>query len=164
MIRDALIKHKESIVMCEESGLVIANCNALSTQPKSKPVAQPLINYIITKQPLTCSNYGIKSHAKEIHHNIEREEVIVHVVPTKVVEHVIELITHMLYQLQYPCNIHAITCSSYEQHAPYCPRKMEVYNMFHTKTNITITVVPKASKHDNVQVNVIVVITTHSQM
>jgi hypothetical protein len=49
MIRDALIKHKESIVMCEESELVIANCNALSTQPKSKPVAQPLINYIITK-------------------------------------------------------------------------------------------------------------------
>jgi len=41
---------------------------------------------------------------------------------------------------------------------------MEVYNMFHTKTNITIIVVPKASKHDNVQVNVIVVITTHSQM
>ncbi len=102
MIRDTLIKHKEAIVICEESGPVIANYIALSTQPESKPIAQPLINYTIVKQPLTCSNYGITSHAKEIYRNKKREEAIIHVVPTKIVEHVIELTTHMLYQLQYP--------------------------------------------------------------
>jgi hypothetical protein len=33
MTRNTLIKHKEDAVICEESGLVIANYNALITQP-----------------------------------------------------------------------------------------------------------------------------------
>jgi hypothetical protein len=49
MIRDTLIKHKEAIVICEENGPVIANYIALSTQPESKPIAQPLVNYTIVK-------------------------------------------------------------------------------------------------------------------
>jgi hypothetical protein len=49
MIRDTLIKHKEAIVICEESGPAIANYIALSTQPESKPIAQPLVNYTIVK-------------------------------------------------------------------------------------------------------------------
>lgn len=39
MTRDTLIKHKEDVVNCEENGLVIANYNALITQPKSKPIS-----------------------------------------------------------------------------------------------------------------------------
>jgi hypothetical protein len=34
-----VVIHKEVAVICEESGLAIANYNALITQPKSKPVA-----------------------------------------------------------------------------------------------------------------------------
>jgi hypothetical protein len=33
MTRDTFIKHKEAVVICEESGLVIANYNALISQP-----------------------------------------------------------------------------------------------------------------------------------
>jgi hypothetical protein len=38
-MRNTLIKHKEAIMMCEESGLIITNYNVLITQPESKPVA-----------------------------------------------------------------------------------------------------------------------------
>jgi hypothetical protein len=33
MTRDTMIKHKEILVTCEESGLVITNYNALIIQP-----------------------------------------------------------------------------------------------------------------------------------
>jgi hypothetical protein len=39
MSRDTLIKHKEVVIICEESGPVIANYNTLITQPESKPIA-----------------------------------------------------------------------------------------------------------------------------
>jgi hypothetical protein len=39
MTIDTQIKHKEATMICEESGLVITNYNALIIQPKFKPVA-----------------------------------------------------------------------------------------------------------------------------
>jgi hypothetical protein len=39
MMRDTLIKHKETIVICEESGSVITNYNVLIIQLESKPIA-----------------------------------------------------------------------------------------------------------------------------
>jgi hypothetical protein len=48
MTRDTFIKHKESAMIYEENEPVITNYNVLLTQPKSKPVAQPIINYITT--------------------------------------------------------------------------------------------------------------------
>ncbi len=39
MMKDTFIKHKENVMICEESGPVIANYNVLITQLKSKPVA-----------------------------------------------------------------------------------------------------------------------------
>jgi hypothetical protein len=50
MTRDILIKHKEAIVICEESGPVITNYNVLITQLESKLVAHPIVTYIISKQ------------------------------------------------------------------------------------------------------------------
>jgi hypothetical protein len=41
---------------------------------------------------------------------------------------------------------------------------MEFQNVFHTKTNIIATIVPKAPKPNNVPVNVIATITTPSQL
>jgi hypothetical protein len=49
MARDTLIKHKEIRVIYEENGLVIANYNALITQPESKLVTLPKIIYTTTK-------------------------------------------------------------------------------------------------------------------
>jgi hypothetical protein len=62
--------------------------------------------------------------------------------------------------LRYPCIIY----SSSKHHAPNCPRKTKVQNMFWTKPITTATIVTKNPKPDNVPVNVIVVITTHSQV
>jgi hypothetical protein len=39
-------------VICEKCEPIIANYNALIIHPKSKPVAQPIVIYIITKQQL----------------------------------------------------------------------------------------------------------------
>jgi hypothetical protein len=49
MTRNTLIKHKEVAVICEGSGLVIANHNTLITQLKSKPIAQPIFSYTTYK-------------------------------------------------------------------------------------------------------------------
>jgi hypothetical protein len=72
MVRNTFIKHKEVAIMCEESGLIITNYNALITHPKSKLVAQLVVTYIIIKQQFTCSNYGKTSHAKKTCHNRKR--------------------------------------------------------------------------------------------
>jgi hypothetical protein len=50
MTRNTLIKHKEVIVICEESGPVIANYNILITQPKFKPITQPIVTYTTSRQ------------------------------------------------------------------------------------------------------------------
>ncbi len=90
MKKNTLIKHKEVVVICEESGMVIANYNALRTHPKSKLVAQPSVTYITFKQHLTCSNCGKISHAKETCHKIKKENLTVPIVPIKVVELIVE--------------------------------------------------------------------------
>jgi hypothetical protein len=38
MTKDTLIKHKEVAIICEESGSVIANYNALIIELESKPI------------------------------------------------------------------------------------------------------------------------------
>ncbi len=53
MTRDTFIKHKEATMICEESGPVIANYNALITQLESNPIKQPIVIYITAKQQLT---------------------------------------------------------------------------------------------------------------
>jgi hypothetical protein len=50
MAKNTFIKHKEVIVIYEESGPIIANYNTLITQSKSKPVAHPIVTYTIIKQ------------------------------------------------------------------------------------------------------------------
>jgi hypothetical protein len=50
MAKNTLIKHKEATVICEKNGPVITNCKALTTHPESKPIAQPIVTYTITKQ------------------------------------------------------------------------------------------------------------------
>ncbi len=49
MTRDTLIKHKEVAIIYEESGLVITNYIVLISQPKSKPIAQPIVTYTISR-------------------------------------------------------------------------------------------------------------------
>ncbi len=50
MARDTFIKHKEVVVICEESGSIITNYNTSINQPKSKPVGKPIVIYSTVKQ------------------------------------------------------------------------------------------------------------------
>jgi hypothetical protein len=144
MMKDTLIKHKEAIVIYEESGLVIANYNVLIIQPKSKPVAQFIVTYTIAKQQLTYSNCGKIGHAKETCHNKKREELAALIVPTKVVKLVVEVTAQLVkptrVPLRYPCYI----CFSSKHHAHDCPKKTKVHNMFQTKP--TTTAIPITKK------------------
>jgi hypothetical protein len=58
MTIDTLIEHKETIVVCEENGLVSLNYNVLLTTPKTNTIANPTILVVITKSSLTCTNCG----------------------------------------------------------------------------------------------------------
>jgi len=50
MTRDTMIKHKEATMICEESGPIITKNNGFITQPKSKPITQPIVIYNTTWQ------------------------------------------------------------------------------------------------------------------
>jgi hypothetical protein len=119
MVRDSLIKHKEDVVICEESGPIIANYNALITHPKSKPITQPIITYTTTKQPLTYSNCGETHHVKKTRcHNRKIKEHVALIVSTKV------KLARVL--LRFP----SIICSSSKHHAPNYPRRIKIRNIF----------------------------------
>ncbi len=66
MTRDTLIKHKEVVMIFEESGPIIANYNVFIIQLESKPVAHPIVIFTTIRQQLTCSNCGKTSHAKKM--------------------------------------------------------------------------------------------------
>jgi hypothetical protein len=160
MTRNTFIKQKQTIIICEESGLIITNVyNVLLTQLEVKLVAQLIVNCTTNKQQLTCSNYGKIGHAKENYHNRKRE-VVVPIVPTK--QHVVKVTTQPIkptkVPLQYPCIIYF----NVEHRAPNFPRKTKVQNMCHTKTNSIAIVVPKLPKPDNILVNVIAIVTTRN--
>jgi hypothetical protein len=130
MARNTLIKHNEVVVICEENGIIIANYNALIIQLESKLVAQPIVTYTTTKQQFICSNCGKTGHAKKTYHNRKLEELVVPVVPTKVVELVAEVTTKLVKQTRVPLRYPCIICSSLEHHAPDYFRKTKVQNMF----------------------------------
>jgi hypothetical protein len=164
MIRNTLIKHKEIVVICEESRLVIANHHTLITQPKSKLVAQHVVTYTIARQQLTCSNYGKIGHVEKPRHNKKKEEPTIPIVPIKVIELVAKVFTQPAKLARMPLRYPCIICFNFEHHALNCPRKVEVHNMFRTKPITIAIVVAKTPKPDNVLVNVVVVFTTCSQV
>jgi hypothetical protein len=101
---------------------------------------------------------------KKTCHNRKREKPTILIVPTKVAEPVAEVIAQLvkptIVPLRYPCIIYF----SFEHCALDCPRKIEVQNMFRTKPTITITIITKNPRHDNVLINVVVDVTTCSQV
>jgi hypothetical protein len=93
-------------------------------------ITQPIVHYITTKQPPTCSNYGKIGHAKEIYCKRKREELVVLIVPTKIIELVIEVISQPIKLARIPLRYLCIICFSSQYYAFDCPKNIEVYNMF----------------------------------
>jgi hypothetical protein len=86
------------------------------------------------------------------------------IVIIKSTEHVAGTKTQLVNQEKihvcYPC----IICSSIEHRSKEYPRKIEVQNMFRTKfVSSNAMTTPKPLKTNNVLINVIVVVTSHSQ-
>ncbi len=117
-------------MICEKNGLIILNYNTLITQSESKPVAQPIVHFTMVKQPLTYSNYGKTSHAKETYQNKKREIHVRHVVLTKVTKPITEAITQLVKPTTLPLRYLCIIFSSFKHHTSNCPKKTEVQNMF----------------------------------
>ncbi len=72
--------------------------------------------------------------------------------------------TQLVKPTRMPLKYPYIICSSFEHYALDGPRKEEVQNMFWTKLTTTAIVVAKNPKFDNVPINVVIVVTTHSQV
>ncbi len=113
MTRNTLVKHKEAIMICKESGPNIANYNVLITQLESKSVAQPIVTYTIAKQQLTYSNCGKTSHAKETCHNKKKERSIDVIVFTKVINLVVEVTAQLVKPTKMPLRYPCIICYSF---------------------------------------------------
>jgi hypothetical protein len=59
-------------------------------------------------------------------YNKKREKLIVPIVPTKVVESIAEVTTQLVKPTIIPLKYPYIICSSFENHAPDYPKKIEV--------------------------------------
>ncbi len=126
MARDTFIKHKKVVMICEGSGLIIKNYNALIIQPKSKPITQPIAIYTTAKQQLTCSNYVKTNHAKETCHNRKRKKLAIPIVPTKFIEPMAKITTQLLKPTKVPLKYPCIIYFNFEHHALDYSKKIEV--------------------------------------
>jgi hypothetical protein len=95
---------------------------------------------------------------------MKKEKPSIIVVPTKVAELVARVIARLVKPTRVPLKYPYIIYSSFEHHAPDCPKKTKVHYMFQTKSIIIATTVTKKPKPDNVPVNVIVTIMTCNQV
>jgi hypothetical protein len=111
MERNTLIKHKEAVVICEESGLVYLSYNALLTTLKANAVIKPIVHVVTIKSTLPCTNYGKTSHSVKL---VITEKKEVPIMPTTTIKS-IELVAKIKIQLvklgkihvHYPCIIYS---------------------------------------------------------
>ncbi len=83
---------------------------------------------------------------------------------TKGIEPIVKVIAQHVKPTRIPLKYLCIICSNSKHHAPNCPKKTKIQNMFWTKPTTITIVVTKPSKPYNVLVNVAVVIVTCSQV
>ncbi len=123
MKKNTLIKHKETTVVCEESGPISLSYNVLVTTPKANAVVKPTIPIVIVKSTLTCTNYHKTSHSVETYHN---KKTKIPIMPTVIMKYTnTQLVKLGKISVHYPY----IICSSIEHKFRECPRKIEVQNV-----------------------------------
>lgn len=77
MKRDTLIKHKEAIIVCEESEPISLNYNAILTTLEANIVTKHAVLVVTTKSSLTCTNCGKTCHTFETCHNMKMKVLVV---------------------------------------------------------------------------------------
>jgi hypothetical protein len=96
-------------------------------------------------------------------HNIKKEELVMQTTIVKSTKHVARIKTQPVKSRKIPICYPCIICSSIEQRFRECLKKIEVHNVLRTKPINSNATTSKPPKTDNVLINVIVVVTTHSQ-
>jgi hypothetical protein len=164
MTRNTLIKHKEVLIVCEESGPIRLNYNVLLTTLEANVVVKHVVPIVTAKSTLTYTNCGKIDHSMETCHNMKREVLVVPTATIKSTEPIvgtkIQPVKSRKILVCYPY----IICYSIEHRYGESPRQIEVQNMFKTKpVSSNATTTPKPPKTNNVLVNVVVAITPHNQ-
>jgi hypothetical protein len=77
---------------------------------------------------------------------------------------VVKVTTQPIKLTKVPLKYLCIIYSSFKHRAHDCLKKTKVQNMFWTKPTTTAVIVTSFLKLDNVPINVVVAITTHSQV
>jgi hypothetical protein len=127
-------------------------------------VVRPIVLVVITKSTLNYTNCGKTGHLMETCHNKKKKVPIAPIIIIKSIELVVKTKTQLVklgkIDVRYPCLIY----SNAAHRSGKCPKKIEVQNMLKTKhVNYNVTKTPKPLKTNNVPVNVVGVVTTHSQ-
>jgi hypothetical protein len=163
MKRNTLIEHKEAIVVCEESGPINLSYNVLLTTPKDNTVVKLVVPIVTTKSTLTYTNCGKTGHSVETCYNKKREVSIMPTITIKSIEPVIRTKTQPIKSGKILICYPYIICYNAEHRFRKCPRKIEIQNMLKTKPiSFNVMTALQQPKTNNVLVNVIVAITTHS--
>jgi hypothetical protein len=92
MKRNTLIEHKEVVVICEESDMLM-NYNILLTTPKANVGVKHVVHAMTTKSTLTCTNCGKIGHLVETCHNKKREVPVVLIAIVKYIEFIARIET-----------------------------------------------------------------------
>jgi hypothetical protein len=69
MRRNTLINHKETTIVCEESGPISLSYNVILTTPKANTLVKPIIPIVTANSTLTCTNCGKIDHSIKTYHN-----------------------------------------------------------------------------------------------
>jgi hypothetical protein len=164
MKRNTLIEHKEVAIVCEESGFVCLNYNVLLTTLKVNVVVKHVVTIVTVKSTLTYTNCGETGHSVETCHNMKREILVVLIVKIKFTKPIVGTKTQPVKSRKILARYPYIICSNIEHRSEECPRKIEIQNMFIIKlVSSNATTTHKSSKIDNLLVDVVAIITTHSQ-
>jgi len=83
MKKNTLIKHKEVVVVCKESGPSSLSYNVLLITPKANIIVKLIVPIVTTKSTLTCTNYGKTDHSVETYHYRKKEVLVV---PTTIIK------------------------------------------------------------------------------
>jgi hypothetical protein len=164
MKRNTLIEQKEIVVVCEENGPISSSYNVILTTLEANAIIKLVVPIVKIKSTLTYTNCGKTDHSVETCHNRKREVLVVSTTLVKSIELIARTKTQLVKLGKILVCYSYIICFSIEHRSGECPRKIEVQNMFrikHISSNGTTTLKP--FKTDNVPINVIVVVTNHSQ-
>ncbi len=140
--------------------------NFILTTLETNIIVKHVVPIVMVKSALTCTNCGKTGDSIETCHNYYNRKKKVPLVPTTTIESTepgirtkTQPIKSGKIPIRYPFRIYYIV----ERKSRKCPKRIEVQNMFRTKlVSFNVTTTPKQPKTNNVPINVVAIVTSHS--